>query len=253
MCFLLALLRRKKLAKHIRSFKFVEGRRTKVQLVQEYHHYQELELNTRSVYRLVKIFLTWDVDSQEVWREHIFDIPSSMDGVLALVLCLAKGLEHAVFGHLASGMATSATLQVPWGDVARLSDAHPFCTLHTLDVEFEYAAILPTMTTLRLDCSTEEQYEWLDPGFSQLQCLEIRNAASEPQWLGDIIAFNDVTGLTQLKVRGSIDTPEDGWLRYYFTELRQALVDHLPHLQVFEWSGHDPHFQEHYCLRSLVA
>lgn len=119
-------------------------------------------------------------------------MPSSMDGVRALALCRATGLEHALLGHFASDTFTSATLQAPWEDVAHLSDGYPFCRLHTLDVEFKHAAILPTMTKFRLGCSTGEQGEWLDdPGFSQLQCLEFRNAAVEAQWLEQIIAFDE--------------------------------------------------------------
>lgn len=57
MCFFLTILRRNKLVEYIRSFRFVKGRRTKVQLVQKHQRYQELELIMRSVKRLVKTFV----------------------------------------------------------------------------------------------------------------------------------------------------------------------------------------------------
>jgi hypothetical protein len=150
-CLLVTCLRRKELAKHIRLFSCKVRKRYPQDSLWDERLIKEMLDNIEAVKGIVhKIAAPLRRRQLELeWMGSIYSMPSSMDGAIAVILCMATNLEYV---ELATSPTVSTgptfirhLLEKQWADIVDTGTTFPFCKLKTLWDSDGSALILPTM------------------------------------------------------------------------------------------------------------
>lgn len=246
-CFFLTILKRNDLAKHIRFFCCSVGEAKELRPISK-HLYEELRDNIAAIRPIIQKMAAplRDPKLTMYWYGCNYLLPSSTDGALATILCMASNLEHIALVPSTGGPIVRNLIRRRWLDVINSATTFPFCKLKMLDTRYAKVTILPIMEKLRLTNVGHTSFPrclyipYVGMGLAtNLQVLEFSEGNFDTTKLEWLIASQKLRNLKQLKCSGIGDgTSHSPWESYDFSRLSRALVAHVPKLHVFEWSKH---------------
>lgn len=253
---LLTLISRRERSKHIRSFALVtadeEIARDAMNLSNEVldievsHHLieivrQKLFRKSSIIEELIGklVYPFRDPHFELNWYLGVLNAARSVDGSLALVICLATNLEHLRLMNL-SPEITEAVCRVRWERSIKgaSSRVYPLHKLKSLNVVLGKKASIPILTPVEaLKVSGEgdiHNFQWPRNGseaVGTLRSLELRHINLRSNHLHRMLALPAMHGIHHLKMRDVCV------LGYDYNHLGELLRVFLPSLKTFEWTG----------------
>jgi hypothetical protein len=240
-CFMLTVLKRKHLCQYVRSIILMHN--MGYPLADRIHE-EMLEKATEIKDLIQHVALPLDDDSfMSRWSADIFDQRNVLDGTVALLLSLATNLEYLGLGSWFDYIRRRVLL-TPWRNLVDVQIKYPLCKLKELKIydrdAYNRDIVLPSMTIVKVaeyfGSYTDDIFRTpygFQNSFENVQVLEFRHMHFEPASIGGLVPH-----FRQLKQLRVCNTYQSMGPQRDFELLSRALVDQVPALEVFEWSGH---------------
>jgi len=185
------------------------------------------------------------------WFGSIYTSPSSFDGTLAAILCLATNLEHLDLKAVRNDLPiTTNIIGRNWDTMGQSPDTFPFCNLKSICIRGDVNGTLPVLPWFDTLSNICKFTFYLRDHFlhfpypcraigTNLRALETTNISIGPDEFEKLFSSRDLRNLRELKISGIYVRSGTSWVDYDLQLMIHTFEAYLPGLEVLHWTQHD--------------